>query len=103
MSPDQVSKLIADEIGADWGRSNLHGVDLRASLLAPERRLFSNGQDKSAREMWLVLEEKPRDGSGYKIVFDKAERKFGLAMPGRDGQDVFLGFYGTFLETFNGM
>jgi hypothetical protein len=103
MLPSEVSKIIADEIGTDWARSNLHGVDLRASLLPPERRVLSDARDDGPREMWLVLEEKPQDRSGYKIVFDEAEQRFGLAIPGRDGRDVFLGFYGGFLDTFNGM
>lgn len=103
MSPAEVSRIIADEIGTDWGRSNLHGVDLRASLLPPHRRSFSDAHDKTTREMWLVLEEKPQERSGYKIVFDETERQFGLAIPGKNGADVFLGFYGTFLDTFNAM
>lgn len=50
-----------------------------------------------------MLEEKPQEQSGYKIVFDETERQFGLAIPGQNGADVFLGFYGTFLDTFNAM
>jgi hypothetical protein len=53
--------------------------------------------------LWLVLEEIPESNSGYKIVFDEASGTFGLAISGAQDNDVFIGFYGTFLETLEGM
>lgn len=73
-------------------------------MVTPERRLFADARDDNQpREMWLVLEEVPNTHSGYKIVFDEHARKFGLAIEGKDGQDVWIGNYGSFIETFDGM
>ena len=54
-------------------------------------------------ELWLVLEEIPEDKTGYKVVFDEKSCIFGLATSGFHELDVFLGFYGTFLNTLEGM
>lgn len=45
----------------------------------------------------------PEDKSGYKIVFDEGSLMFGLATGNIHGRDLFLGCYGTFLETLEGM
>ncbi len=36
-------------------------------LSPPEPRVLSDARDNGPREMWLVLDEKPQDRSGYKI------------------------------------
>lgn len=53
--------------------------------------------------LWLVLEEMPEDKSRYKIVFAEQSGMFGLATDNIHGRDVFLGLYGTFLETLESM
>jgi hypothetical protein len=104
MTPQEVSQIITDEIGNDWNRTNLHGCDLRTCLVTPERRLYSDSwHDNKSLEMWLVLEEHPDTHTGYRIVFDENTRQFGLAIEGKDGRDVWLGHYGTFIQTFEGM
>jgi hypothetical protein len=104
MTPEDVSRIISDEIGDDWKHSNWHGCDLRACLVTPERRLLSDFRDESKTlEMWLVLEEDADTHTGYRIVFDEKERQFGLAIEGMHGRDVWLGYYGSFLQTFDGM
>jgi hypothetical protein len=104
MSAQEVSKIIADEIGDDWKHSNWHGCDLRTCLVVPERRLYSDFRDESrTHEMWLVLEEHPDTHTGYRIVFDEKTRQFGLAIEGKDGRDVWLGYYGSFIQAFDGM
>jgi hypothetical protein len=104
MSPDEVTKIVEHEIGGDWSHSNAHGVDLRTCLLRPERHTFSDPfDDTKSFDLWLVLEEHPQTRGGYKIVFDEQRREFGLATRDQHGRDVFLGFYGTFMETFDGM
>lgn len=104
MLPQEISKIIVDEIGNDWNHSNWHGCDLRKCLVSPQKRLFSDARDTSrTREMWLVLEEHPETHTGYRIFFDEETRQFGLAVEGKDGRDVWLGFYGSFMQTFEGM
>ena len=104
MSPSDISEAIAHEIDGDWSRPNPHGVDLRRCLVTPQRARFVDASDETrSLDLWLVLEEKPGDHSGYKIVFDEARGEYGLAVTGQTGRDVFIGYYGSFLETLDGM
>lgn len=108
MTGEDVSALIEREIGGEWSRTNAHGCVLRRCLVAPVQVEFEDcgGQlsDNAARlvSLWLVLEERPEDRTGYKIVFGEKEGLFGLAMSVKP-RDVFLGFYGTFLDAYDGM
>jgi hypothetical protein len=52
--------------------------------------------------LWLVLEENPEDCSGYKIVYGEQVEMFGLAVAS-GSRDVFIGYYGSFLDTYRGM
>ncbi len=54
-------------------------------------------------DLWRVLEEHPDTRSGYRIVFDTRDMSFGLATTDQHGRDVFLGSYGTFMETLDAM
>lgn len=106
---EDVRELVSREIADDWLQSNLHGCDLCRCLVPPELREYDNCGlggilDKPPPKiaMWVVLEEKPGKRSGYKIVFGKEAGMFGLAVPGTPN-DIFVGFYGSFLETFRGM
>lgn len=104
MKASEVSKLIEREINGDWSLSNAHGVNLRRCLVIPTIQIYENSfRDGETLELWLVLEETPGDESGYKIVFDEKSGAFGLATKGFRRRDVFLGFYGTFLDTLEGM
>jgi hypothetical protein len=103
MNAEEVAALVKAEIGDQWEQSNAHGVDLRTCIVTPEKKSYTDGVGEKAYELWLVLEEDPKERKGYKIVFDHEQRLFGLATTQRNGPDVFLGFYGTFLETLESM
>ena len=104
MNASEISKIIEREIDGDWSRSNAHGVDLKRCLVAPVKHTYRDSfKEGETIELWLVLEEVPEDKSGYKIVFDEQTRMFGLATSGFDQPDMFIGFYGTFLATLEGM
>jgi len=52
----------------------------------------------------VVLEQIPETRAGYQIVYSEDDGAFGLAMTdAADGSPVFLGIYGTFMETLAGM
>ena len=109
MTPEQVRQLVEQEIGDRWAESNDHGVDLRTSLVTPRliecRNTFPHAHrpDPSTLPMWVVLEEQPGSHEGYVILFDEAKRRFGLGDVSQDGRVVFLGYHGSFWETFHGM
>lgn len=104
MEASEVSAIIEREINGNWSLSNAHGVHLKRCLIPPAKQLYEDSfKEGETIELWLVLEEIPEDKSGYKIVFDERSRMFGLAIEGAHKHDVFIGFYGTFLETLEGM
>jgi len=106
MTAQQVTELIEKEIAGDWNRPNPHGVNLKRCLVVPPvRKSYDDAcHDGQAVDLWLVLEEIPEKKSGYKIVFDDSTGQFGLATDDvRTSRAVFIGYYGTFLETLDGM
>jgi hypothetical protein len=104
MTPSEVTQLIAQEIGSNWGHTNAHGLDLKVCLVTPELGAYCDPMDDARTfDLWRVLEEHPNTRSGYRIVFDERDRSFGLAMTDQHGRDVFLGSYGTFMETLDAM
>ncbi|HVC97190.1 MAG TPA: hypothetical protein VND64_26155 [Pirellulales bacterium] len=109
MTPAAVRELIEREIAGNWSISNMHGCDLRRCLVEPELQEYEIrasgtpiGDRSSVTRLWLVLEEFPDDRRGYKIVYGEDARMFGLAVTGTP-RDAFVGYYGTFLETFLAM
>src|SRR5215211_6685835 len=103
MEAKEISQIIERELKGNWSLSNAHGVDLKRCLVNPILQRYDNFNQTENLRLWLVLEEMPDDKSGYKIVFDEKSKMFGLAMSSFGGCDIFLGFYGTFLETLEGM
>jgi hypothetical protein len=104
-----VSKLISDEVaavGEDWltrPENNPHGLDLSRCLIKPERVVCTHGFEAgNLFEAWLVLEEIPDDNDGYRIIFEEELGRFGLAC-GTRREPVFIGWYGSFLNTVQGM
>jgi hypothetical protein len=109
MTPESVRDIIDKEINGDWSVSNLHGVDLQECLLKrPLLRSFKNSwyderlpeAASNARtiQLWLVLAEDPSADTGYSIIYDPEKSLFGLSSDG-----VFIGYYGTFLQTLSAM
>jgi hypothetical protein len=104
MEAGEVSKIVESEINGNWSLSNAHGVDLKRCLVKPQKQVYEDSFNPNETiELWLVLEEIPEDKSGYKIVFDEKTGMFGLASEGFHELDVFIGFYGSFLNTLEGM
>ena len=104
MTPGEVRALIEREVGADWGRTNAHGCDLRRCLVTPSLLDFKSDPDKDETvRLWLVLEENPDRRDGYKIVYGEDDGMFGLATRLTDGTDWFMGYYGAFLEAYDSM
>lgn len=104
MEASEVSEIIERAISGHWSLSNAHGVDLKRCLVPPIKKTYEDSfREGETIELWLVLEEIPADKSGYKIVYDERSGMFGLATNGAHAHGVFIGFYGTFLETLEGM
>lgn len=101
MDAGQIKKQIEDEINGNWQITNLHGVDLKQSLVEP-RKVICNWDSGEEVEMWLVLEERPIEKNGYKIVYDEEAGSYCLALIEADEYRVWC-YYGSFLETLKDM
>jgi hypothetical protein len=102
--------MVEREIAGDWSLTNAHGCDLRRCLVVPEVREYVDSwrpatEPEAVIRLWIVLEEAPEDRCGYKIVYGEDSGMFGLAVPGKAeaSRDVFIGFYGCFLDAYRGM
>jgi len=106
VTPTQVRAIVEAEIDGDWSQSNWHHVDLRKCVIHPRevvcRNTFPRLNGGKPLRLWIVLEECPGTKDGYVIVFDEQQHVFGLA--NWDGDTpVFIGHYGTFMNTLQGM
>jgi len=101
MTSEEIEKLIKSEIGDKLGTSNLHGINLTECLVKPVRQKYINAFDNSQTfDLWTVLIESE---DGYRIFYDEDENTFGLANKSLNDDLMYLGNYGTFLETLAGM
>jgi hypothetical protein len=104
----EVEKLVLEEIGSDWSRTNAHGVELKRCLLLPPKEIrcvWCTPHEDGPEEFdgWLVLEENPGQEIGYLIIFHESSGKFGLAFRKTDSLPVYLGHDGDFLTTLGAM
>jgi hypothetical protein len=104
MNSKQVKEKIEKEIAGDWSITNAHGVDLKKCLVEPKKGIFENSFNKNKRiELWLVFEENPIERNGYKIIYDENMNSFGLATTSESRPPLFIGYYGSFLNTIEAM
>ena len=109
MNANEVKEIIEKEIAGRRVASNWHDVDVRACLVEPRKISAQNTFPHPGRpepktlDLWLVLEELPGENDGYLILFDQDLHEFGLGIWGKGGGIVFIGYYGSFLSTLQGM
>jgi hypothetical protein len=102
LSGKEIENKIRNEINGNLNRSNAHGVDLRSCLITPKPQTYFLTDLIQTIEGWTVLEE-TADGNGYKIVYIEKTDSYGLAILSDKDKLIFLGNYGTFLETLEAM
>lgn len=104
MTPDEVRRIVEAEIGNAWGLP--YDEHLKRYLVTPRkvkcRNTFPKLKKGKPIEMWIVFEEPSNAPTGYVVVFDEKQRAFGLAVWDAN-IPVLLGYYGTFLNTLEGM
>jgi hypothetical protein len=111
MDTRQIRNLVEFQIGDEWSTTNHHGVDLRKSLVKPQKvtvieRFVRDGiVSDQLVEVWLVLIEEHDKRTGYRIVCKDDEPIFGLASEGfpHDKHSVMCGWYGDFMTAFLAM
>lgn len=102
MNEEQVRSLVLEQIGAQWGRTNLHGVNLRECLVPPKRISVVDVTNEMDVEVWVVLQEAP-GGDGYGVVYDEESGKFGLIQVATGYEPSLFGIYGDFFDAFDAM
>ena len=103
--------MIEDQLKASESLPNSHGINLRRCLTTPtlikmtDRKVLNGKVKDSIETVWLVLEERPGEQEGYKIIFNAARGLFGLASQGfpNDQFPVLCGYYGDFPTTLASM
>jgi hypothetical protein len=101
MTSEDIEKLIKSEIGDKLETPNLYGINLTKCLIKPVKEKYVSVFDTSQTfDLWTVLIESE---DGYRIFYDEEESKFGLANKFQNDDLMYLGNYGTFLETLAGM
>gem|GEM_PF-6373293 len=89
---------------------NHHGITPEDSFVTPQKKTYYEHDGVTTIELWLVAEERYGDTVRFEIVIDERTKQFGLAtfvVWSGDGllnnKDWYMGCYGTFAETFDGM
>ena len=91
------------EIGGQWERSNLHGVDLRKCLLEPELAECLDPAAGKRIRLWLVLSERPGRDNCYGVAYDEQSREFGLVAFNPGSPPTLVGMHGGFLNAMEAM
>jgi hypothetical protein len=103
VTSSELSQLIAIDLAAHQGQMIWGGRPLDRCLVKPTKIVCLNSHAENQPEnYWLVFEEAPSPGEGYKVVYDEELREFGLAVAGVV-EPVVIGIYGGFVDTLNSM
>ena len=101
-----INEIIQDEL-ADCSFENMHGLNtanIQEHLIDPVLQVYEDSFSEANIQLWTVLYEVPNSTDGYIVVYDPSKNEFGLAVQSRkSGKKVFIGYYGTFIESMVGM
>jgi hypothetical protein len=100
MTAAEIQKIVDRELSdPQEPLSKWTEAEVRERLVKPVKKIYQDSFEKgSTLELWLVLQERPGSSLGYQVVYDEEEKEFGLAEV-KGGQPVFLGYYGTLVES----
>ena len=109
-NPVEIEHDIARELANTPTLNNSHGISLdniaNYRVVPPQFGVFDDACDNTGElslDAWIVLDECPDSNSqGYLIVYVPEEQMYGLAIK-CDPNPVFIGCYGTFLDTIVAM
>ena len=101
MNARELSRLIENDLATHklvW-----HGRPIDQCLVEPvEITCLNSHASNQPERYWLVFEEGPNPGQGYKVVYDEELCEFGLAVAG-EVEPIIIGIYGSFVETLHSM
>ena len=101
VTPETLQAIIAKDLQTQLPSLRWYGRPLETCMVKPTlKRFVDSSRDGASISLWLVFEEDPTHPNGYSVVYSEADAMFGLAVKSR-GRDVFVGIYGSFVETLN--
>ena len=103
MTSEQVHALVVAQIGDQWDRTNLHGVDLRRCILWPQSITAADVRGEVQSDVWLVLLETPGRRLGWGIVYQEETGEFGLVQFTEDYAPCLVGLYAQFMDALEAM
>src|SRR5687767_284877 len=102
---ERVVDLELQDLGRLRGAHGITADTIEAHLVRPPRPTQCDYADGGSAMHWGVLDEVPHDAAdGYLVVYDPAEQTFGHAVKGGAGRPpTCVGYYGSLIDTLNGM
>lgn len=96
----QIAEIVQSDIAQE---PKLDEVDLESFLPGvlkkPMSKRFKNSREVGFRWLWIVWDGSYKDG--YIVVYDPRKELFGLAIKSESNKyGSFIGFYGSFVESF---
>ena len=100
MTSEGLESIIKKEISEIDLGTNSDGINWKECLIKPIEQKYFSFDKSEVYDLWTVFEELP-DGSGFKIVYDEKEEKFGLGVLTLKNELILLWLKGDFEATFN--
>jgi len=101
MTSEEVKSLIDQELIINPDFFNSHNLDLNKCLIQPFQQKYIDSFDNSkSLNYWTVLIESQ---DGYRIAYDPQNNCYGLGIITDKNELMYIGSYGTFIETIEGM
>ena len=107
MDSSTIKKLVEEELARGDSFESFHGItpaNLRSLLVEPFAvRTDPDDLETQARDMWVVLQERPTPTEGYVVVYDPATRDWGVAEHAGDAGYTLVVSASSLAEALSGM
>jgi hypothetical protein len=107
MDSSTIKRLVEDEVARGDSFTCSHGItpaNLPSFIVEPFAvRTDPDDLETQARDMWIVLQERPTPTDGYVVVYDPATRGWGVAEHAGDGDYTLVVSASSLAEALSGM
>jgi len=102
MSEEEIAQIIEQKVWKSLDGTLWEKPENLTRLVFPQKKPFLVDLDwNQSLDFWLIYEEM-MDGTGFKIVFDDSNGKYGLAISlGVLNRELVLRFYESFQDALN--
>jgi len=107
MDSSTIKSLVEYELARGDSFTSSHGItpaNLRSLLVEPFAvRTDPDDLETQPRDMWVVLQERPKPTKGYVVVYDPATRGWGVAEHAGDSGYTLVVSASSLAEALSGM